>query len=173
MSNVVDGSPKVFTYDRVLDAPVALVWDTLTKSEHLVHWWGPKGTSVRVHCLDLVPGGLFHYSLAMPDGKQMWGKWIYREIVPGQRLLFVASFSDEMAGIGRHPMAPDWPREVLSSFELSEKDGKTTIHMTGVPVNPTDVERAMFEGAISGMEAGWNGTFSVLDEYLRQAKQGA
>lgn len=172
MSNVADTPLKEFTHRRVLDAPRALVWDTITKSEHLVHWWGPKGTSVRVHCLDLVPGGLFHYSLATPDGKVMWGKWIYREIVPGSRLVFIASFSDELAGITAHPMAPDWPKEVLSTFDLTEEDGKTTIHMTGVPVKPTAAERAMFEGAIPSLEGGWNGTWSVLDDYLRLAKKG-
>jgi uncharacterized protein YndB with AHSA1/START domain len=55
MTSAADLRPKQFTYTRLLDAPRALVWDALTKSEHLVHWWGPKGSRVRVHCLDLVP----------------------------------------------------------------------------------------------------------------------
>jgi uncharacterized protein YndB with AHSA1/START domain len=161
-----------FKYTRVFDAPRALIWETLTKSEHLLRWWGPKGMSVRVHCLDLMPGGLFHYSMVVPGGKQMWGKWIYREISPTSRLVFVQSFSDEEAGVTRHPMAPDWPREVLSTFELTEENGKTTLHMTGVPVTPTEAERAIFESSIDSMRKGFDGTWSVLDEYLALARQG-
>jgi len=167
-----DLAVEPFKQTRVFDAPRPLVWEALTRSEHLVHWWGPKGMTVRVHALDLVPGGLFHYSMVTPDGKEMWGKWIYRELSPFSRLVVVTSFSDAEAGITRHPLAPEWPREVLSTFELTEDGDRTILHLTGVPITPTEAEKKMFEGGRAGMDKGFDGTWSVLDEYLALAKQG-
>ncbi|MFO0587242.1 MAG: SRPBCC domain-containing protein [Polyangiaceae bacterium] len=172
LQNKVEHKKTTFKLSRVLDAPRALVWEALTRPEHLVHWWGPKGMSLEVHCYDPAPGGLFLYSMTMPSGETMWGKWVFREVSPITRLEFVASFSDAEAGITRHPMAPDWPRETLSTIELTEENGRTTVHLTGQPISATELEQRTFEGGIEGMNKGWEGTWSVLDEYLRLAKQG-
>ena len=55
-----------------------------------------------------------HYGMRTPDGNEMWGKWIYREIVKPERLVVVASFSDAQRGITRHPLSPEWPLETPS-----------------------------------------------------------
>ena len=59
--------------------------------------------------MDLRPGGTYHYGMRTPDGKEMWGRFVYREIIPPERIVFVNSFSDPEGGITRHPMAPTWP----------------------------------------------------------------
>src|SRR5438445_232590 len=79
----------------------------------------------------LRPGGLFHYCLRSPDGHDMWGKFVYREIIAPERLVFVVSFSNEQAGITRHPASPTWPLEVLSTLTLAEHEGRTTFTMRG------------------------------------------
>src|SRR5262249_52172295 len=100
---------REFVITRRFNAPRRLVWDAFTKVEHLRNWWGPKGFSVVKASLDLKPGGVFHYGLRAPNGAEMWGKWVFREIVAPERLVIVASFSDAAGGLTRHPMAPDWP----------------------------------------------------------------
>jgi uncharacterized protein YndB with AHSA1/START domain len=50
---------------------------------------------MRVATLDLRPGGVFHYGLRSPNGHDMWGKFVYREIVAPERIVFVVSFADE------------------------------------------------------------------------------
>ena len=75
---------------RVFDAPHDLVWTTFTEPDHLKHWWGPKGFTTQVHKLELRPGGAFFYSQKTPDGREMYGKWVYREVlppVPGDRFV--------------------------------------------------------------------------------------
>jgi uncharacterized protein YndB with AHSA1/START domain len=75
-----------------------------------------------------------------PDGKEskeMWGKFVYREITPPERLVFVSAFSDEKGGLTRHPLAPSWPIEMLSMFSFAEAGGKTTFTVTWSPLNPT------------------------------------
>lgn len=66
---------------RVFDAPRDLVWKAFTEPDRLTHWWGPKGFTTHVLKLELRPGGVFFYSQKTPDGREMFGKWVYREIV--------------------------------------------------------------------------------------------
>jgi uncharacterized protein YndB with AHSA1/START domain len=58
---------------------------------------------------------------------------------------------------------------MLSTFTLTEKDGKTTATVEWVPINPTPEERQTFDSAHDGMRQGWTGTFNQLEEYLRKA----
>src|SRR5437867_1034411 len=76
-----------FTLTRTFDAPRELVFKVWTEAEHLKHWWGPKGMTMLVTRLDLRPGGMFHYSMRTSDGREMWGRFIFREIVPPERIV--------------------------------------------------------------------------------------
>jgi uncharacterized protein YndB with AHSA1/START domain len=110
-----------FLMTRTFDAPCDLVFKSWTERERLMHWWGPKGFTMRACNIDLRSGGVFHYGMQAPDGGVMWGKWIFREIVRPERLIFVVSFSDEAGGETRHPWAPDWPLKTLSTLSFSEQ----------------------------------------------------
>src|SRR5579862_7545096 len=105
---------EAFVITRVFDAPRELVWQVWTDPKHLTNWWGPKGLTMTACKVDLRPGGLFHYGMKTPDGHEMWGKFVYRQIIPPERLVLVVSFSDEQGGITRHPMSATWPLEVLN-----------------------------------------------------------
>lgn len=155
-----------FSITRTFDAPRDLVWKVYTEAEHLAKWWGPKGFGIRVAQLDLQPGGVFHYGMQLPDGKEVWGKFVYREIVAPERLCFVVSFSDENCGITRHFMSASWPLEVFNSVTFDEKNGKTTLIMKGYPINATEEERKTFESSFEGMRQGFSGTLDQLDAYL-------
>ena len=167
------GPDGAFVVSRVLDAPRELVWKAWSEPESLMRWWGPRGFTMLVAELDLRPGGTFHYCLEAPADDpmsgRMWGKFVYREVAPPERMMFVVSFSDAQGGITRHPAAPHWPLEVLSTLTLSERDSRTTLTMRGVPVNATNLERETFEAGHSSMQQGWTGTLDQLAEYLRRA----
>src|SRR6218665_3133607 len=45
--------------------------------------------------MDFRVGGTYHYGLERADGMQMWGKQVFREIVPNERLTSIQSFSDK------------------------------------------------------------------------------
>jgi uncharacterized protein YndB with AHSA1/START domain len=157
---------KPFVTTRVLNAPRAKVWKAWTDRGELMKWFGPAGFPLTSASMDLRPGGVFHYCLRSADGKEMWGKWTFREIVAPERLVLVSSFSDAQGGISRHPMAPTWPRETLSTTRLTERDGKTTLELTWAALNATPEEQQTFDGAHAGMEQGWSGTFAQLTAYL-------
>jgi uncharacterized protein YndB with AHSA1/START domain len=106
-----------------------------------------------------------------PDGKDLWGKFTYREIVAPERLVFVVSFSDEKGGVTRHWLSPTWPLEVLNTVTFVEQGGKTTVRLSGSPINATTEERKTFEGGFQSMQQGFKGTLDQLDEYLASAKK--
>jgi uncharacterized protein YndB with AHSA1/START domain len=155
-----------FVIRRVFDAPLDRVWKAWTEPDRLAKWWGPKGSKGEIVKLDLRPGGICHYRLNLPDGTELWGKAIYREIVPNKRLVFVQSFSDEDEGITTHPLSPTWPRQILATITFSESGGKTTVTVRWVPYEATDTERKTFEEGAESMRGGWTGSFDQLEDYL-------
>ena len=158
---------------RTFNAPRELVWKAFTEKERLEQWWGRPGVTTRVKTLDVRPGGTFLYSQTLPDNSVMWGKWIYREIVPPQRLVSVVSFCDETGKIARAPFAADWPLEMLSVATFTEHQGKTTITVEAIPHNATEAEHAIFNAGRDNMDQGFNATYDRLDEYLAKAQQSA
>jgi uncharacterized protein YndB with AHSA1/START domain len=57
------------TYRRVHNAPRELLFDCMTRPEHLTHFWGPVGTTTPAGRItaDLRPGGLFE-TVMVNDG---------------------------------------------------------------------------------------------------------
>jgi len=165
-----------FVISRVFDAPRAYVWRCFTEVEHLKQWWGPKGVTIAKAKVDFRVGGSFHYAMQPPGGDLMWGKMAYREIAPQDRVVFINSFSDEAGGVTRHPLAPGWPLQMLSTFTFEDvPGGKTKFTVRWSPYEATPEEQAVFSSDQSrvSMTNGWSGTFEKLAAYLATAKQGA
>ena len=156
-----------FVISRVLDAPRDLVWKCFTDPEHMKGWWGPKGAKVVASKMDLRPGGTYHYGMQMPDGSAIWGRQVYREIVPPEKLVFINSFSDEKGGLARHPMAPTWPAQMMTTVQLLDFGPKTLITVLWSPYEANEVERQTFADGMASMHQGWSGTFERLDDYLK------
>jgi len=164
----VSAGPE-FTLSRVFDAPRELVFKAWSEEEHLARWWGPVGCVIRIRGLDFRPGGVFHYSMTTPDGQEMWGKFVYREIVEPERIVFVNSFADGSANTVRAPFSADWPLDTLSTLTFEAQGGKTKLTLHGVPLTTSEAERRMFEGMFDSMNQGWNGTLDQLADHLAQA----
>ena len=118
---------------------------------------------------DLRPGGVFHYGMKAPDGSTMWGRWVYREVAPPERLVFLSSFSNEKGEAARAPFSEDWPLEVLSTLTLAERGGRTMVTLRGVAHGATEAERRMFESFFGSMQQGWAGTLDQLGEFLARS----
>jgi uncharacterized glyoxalase superfamily protein PhnB len=157
---------KPFILSRTFDAPRDKVWKAWTERDRLLQWFAPKGFKMTTANLDLRPGGIFHYCQRSQDGKEMWGKFVYRSIEAPERIVLVNSFSDEKGGLARHPFSPTWPLEMLSTSTFAEEEGKTKLTIQWSPLNPTDDERKTFDASHDGMKQGWTGTFDQLAAYL-------
>ena len=160
-----------FVISRVFDAPRELVWRCFTDPAHMNAWWGPKGSIVTQGKMDLRPGGTFHYRLEIAGGGEVWGKMVYREITPRDRIVFINAFSDTAGGTTRHPMAPDWPLEMLTIFTFEDvAGGKTRFTVRQSSYNASEGERATFDSRHDSLNQGWGGTLDKLAGYLPAAR---
>jgi uncharacterized protein YndB with AHSA1/START domain len=103
---------------RVFDAPRALVFEALTTPDLLRRWYGPAGWSLEVCEIDLRVGGAWRYVVRKPDGKAVGQRGVFREIVPGERVVNTERWEDWDAG------------EILVTTVLTERDGRTTFTAT-------------------------------------------
>jgi len=166
MNRIMD---RPFVMSHLFNAPRARMWRAWTELEELIQWFGPAGVTISTAKLDFQPGGSFHYCMRTPDGRDMWGKFAYREIIPQEKIILVNSFSDANGGTTRHPMVATWPLEMLSITTLVEEGSKTKLTIECSPLNPTDAEKKTFDSAHDGMRQGWSGTFGQLTGYLAKA----
>lgn len=157
-----------FVITREFDAPRPLVWKAWTEPERLQQWFGPKGFTTKAVKIDLRAGGTFHCCLCSPDGMEMWGKWVFREVRPQERLVWIHSFSNKDGGVTRHPLNPNWPLELLTETTFVERGNKTVVTLKWTPFNANDEEIRTFNGAHQSMTQGWGGTFEQCTDYLKQ-----
>jgi uncharacterized protein YndB with AHSA1/START domain len=155
---------------RVFEAPRELVWKAFTERERMEKWWGMRGLTTRVVELDLRPGGTFLYVMRMPDGRELCGKWVYREIVAPELLVVVHFTTDATGRPIPHPYDPSLPPEMLTTTRFIENGRQTTMELRSVPINETAAQRAAFNKLADAMEDGFNNSLGMLDEYLASAR---
>ena len=106
-------------FTRLFDAPRRLVFEAMTKPEHVKEWWGRLGDgySVPVCEIDLRVGGTWRFVNKHPKGEAAFhGE--YLEIVPHSRLSFTEIFEE-------------FPDSVsVVSTDLVEEGGKTRMSVT-------------------------------------------
>ncbi len=157
-----------FVINRSFDAPIARVFELWTTPKHLEQWLPPTGATMEFRRADLRPGGETFYCMRAANGLTMWGKIRYREIDRPRRIVYTQSFCDEQEQPARHPLAPTWPAEMLTTITFTEEaDDRTRITVVWeVHGEATAEERATFHGGKPGMTLGWTGSFDKLEAAL-------
>ncbi|HEX6367535.1 MAG TPA: SRPBCC domain-containing protein [Longimicrobium sp.] len=92
MSEQFTFNPKLdIAIERFIDAPVRLVWEALTKPEHLKEWYMPRawGRVSRAE-MDVRPGGIFSIDIATADGQDVPNLGCILEVVPMERLVWTS-----------------------------------------------------------------------------------
>ena len=92
MSEQLTMDPKLdFAIERFIDAPTRLVWEALTKPEHLKEWYMPKpwGRVTRAE-MDVRPGGIFRIDIAVGDGREVPNLGCVLDVVPMKRLVWTS-----------------------------------------------------------------------------------
>jgi uncharacterized protein YndB with AHSA1/START domain len=145
-------SDREIRLTRVFRAPRRLVFEAMSKPEHVRRWWGPRGSTVVVCEMDVRPGGAWRIELEMSDGSRHPFKGVYREIVPPERLS--QTFIYDVDWIRDHP--------AIETVTLEERDGNTTFTCTVLH----DSKESRDGHVQSGMEAGARETYDRLAEFL-------
>ena len=139
---------------RDFDAPIQLVFDVLTKPEHVRKTIAPYGEEVKVCSIDLRVGGDYHFVFVTDDGREMSFRGTFLEVEPPTRTVETWLYAG-------------WPGvEAVESVELREADGVTKLthrlafrdqagrdHMTGY----------------DGLEANYDNVAELLKSLLEAA----
>ena len=105
---VTTPSDREIRMTRLFDAPRALVFEAMTKPEHIKQWWGNlgEGYSVPVCEVDLRPGGKWRFTNRTPKGESATFYGEYREVAaPGSGRLHRVLRAVPGHRIGRHGSA--------------------------------------------------------------------
>jgi uncharacterized protein YndB with AHSA1/START domain len=163
--DVANTNEQELVITRVFDAPRELVWKAWTEPERVKRWWGPKGFTAPFCKIDLQVGGVFHYCMRSPEGKDYWNTGVYREIVEPDRIVCTDSFADEEGNVvpaSHYGMSSDFPLQMLVAVtfeEHGEHEGKTKLTLRHVGI-PSGVDH-------DGAKQGWNESFDKLTEVLK------
>ncbi len=149
---VTTPSDREIRMTRVFDAPRRLVFEAMTRPEHIRQWWGRlgQGYSVPVCEVDLRPGGRWRFVNRHPHGEAGF-HGVYREVTPPERLVFTEIFED----------FPD--AESVVSTVFTEENGRT--RMTATVLYPSLEVRDMV--LKSGMDRGAAISYDRLEEVAR------
>ncbi len=100
---------------RAFDAPIALVFEVLTKPEHVSKWGATHPDQMTECSIDLRVGGTYYYSLVTEDGTECSFRGSYMEVEPPVRTVETWLFDG-------------WPdAEAVETMQLHEIDGVTTL----------------------------------------------
>ena len=72
---------------RDFDAPIGLVFDVLTKPEHVRNWFAPFEDKMTVCSIDLRVGGAYHMVFVTGDGTECSFRGTYLEIERPTRII--------------------------------------------------------------------------------------
>lgn len=135
-----DTEPSV-VIERIVDAPIRLVWDLWTRPEHFQAWYGPTGATIPVARMDVRVGGSRHIGMAMetPNGTMhMWFVGEYRHVDPPRRLVYTEAMADEQGNVldpVTMGMPADHPAitEIVVELEDLGRSTKMVVTHVGIP----------------------------------------
>jgi uncharacterized protein YndB with AHSA1/START domain len=150
-------SDREIRMSRLFNAPRALVFEAMTRPEHVRNWWGNlgEGYSVPVCEIDLRPGGAWRFVNRHPHGEAGF-HGVYREVAPPDRLVFTEIFE----------AFPDQESVVTSVF--TDENGQT--RLTATCLYPSLEVRDMV--VQSGMAKGAAASYDALEAVLGRLQAG-
>ena len=150
---VTTPSEQEIRMTRLFNAPQRLVFEAMTKPEHVKEWWGRlgEGYSVPVCEIDLRPGGRWRFVNRHPKG-EVGFHGEYREIDPPRRLVFTEIFE----------AYPD--RVSLVQTDFADEAGRT--RMTVTVRYPSREVRDMV--VASGMSKGAGISYDRLEDLVQR-----
>ncbi len=145
---VAKSGARELVITRTFNAPRALVYEALTKAEHVQRWWGPRQYGPVTAVSDFRAGGRYRFAQGSPQGEVAFSGEI-RESSP-ERIVYTEEF-EAMPGHG-----------ALVTVTLEDRGGKTLLTMRSVYQTQEDRDAVI----ASGMEWGARLSYLQLDEVI-------
>jgi len=142
----------VLAITRLFDAPRAAVFAAFVDPRHARRWMGPSTHPATDAEADVRPGGSWRVCLrAIEGGPELWQGGVFREIVPGERLVYTFSWDQDDGTQGP---------ETLVTITFADQGGKTLMSF----------RQAVFATVSNcdGHRIGWTSAFDRLDDWLHR-----
>lgn len=138
-------------FNRFFARSPQLLFDAWTQPRHIRQWYGCQSSTITDCEVDLRVGGSWHLIMTMPGGSDHPFRGVYREIVPGEKLVYTECY--DVPQFGR----PKWL--TIVTFEAVER-GTVLTHTI------RHSSREARDGHLqAGMEAGSIRALNRLDEH--------
>lgn len=151
--------PKIdFVIERFIDAPKHLVWEALTKPEHLAQWYMPREWGRVAKCeMDVRPGGMFSIDIAVGDGREFPNLGCFVEVTPQERLVWTS-----MLFPGYRPAVFD-DVPITAIVTMTSEGSGTRYVFTALHRDENDYK--------ANMESGWaEGTKIAVDQLVEHVQ---
>jgi len=147
MSKPFTINPKLdFALERFIDAPRHLVWEALTKPEHLKEWYMPKPWGRVSNCeMDVRPGGIFSIDIAS-GGQESPNVGCFLDVIPMERLVWTSMLFPDY----RPAVFDDIPITAIVSMETVGTG--TRYVFTALHRDEADFEKNKLSGFLQGTE---------------------
>lgn len=133
---MIDLADRTMVLERVIAAPVALVWGAWMNPETLPQWWGPDGYSCRTTRIDLRAGGEWVFDMIGPDGK-VWPNHHRYGLVDLHRRIEYTLHAGE-----------NGPKHADASAEFVDQGDRTKVTLSMVFATSNEYEAAKGFGAV-------------------------
>ena len=143
-------SEREIVMTREFDAPRELLFDAMTRPEHLQHWSGPREYKISSVEVDFRPGGKWRMVHSDPQGNEFAFRGEILELAPPERA--VRTF--EWEGLPGHIS--------VETLRLEDLGGRTRVTITSAFDSVEDRD-GMLQ---SGMERGAAESYDRLAEYV-------
>ena len=123
------------SYQHTFNAPQDKVWRVWTDADSMKQWWGPKDYTAPFIRNDLRVGGTFLWAMKSPKGEMFWNTGVYKEVVPGSKIVSTLAFADESGKAlpgTKAPVPGRWPDAVTVIVNFGESNGRTKVTVTEV-----------------------------------------
>ncbi len=153
---VTTPSDQEIRMTRLFDAPRHLVFEAMTRPEHVRQWWGRlgEGYSVPVCEIDFRVGGAWRFVNRHPRGEAVF-YGVYREIAAPDRVVFTEIYEP----------FPDAESVVTST--LTEENGRTRLTVTVLYPSMTVRDMVMNTGMANGAGI----SYDRLDDLVRELQR--
>ena len=152
---VTPAGDREIVITRTFNAPRALVYEALTKAEHVQKWWGPRQYGPVTAVADFRAGGRYRFAQGSPQGEVAFRGEV-RESSPA-RIVYVEEF-EQMPG-----------HAAVTTVTLDERSGKTYMTLRSVYQSTADRDAVI----ASGMEWGARLSYLQLDEVIASLGKAA
>ena len=151
MDTTANAPELMLLIERIFDAPRELVFKCWTDPVHLARWAGPRGFTATIVSCEPYQGGDFRMHMRSSDGRELWQRGVFREVVAPERIVRTY-FRTDADG---NPTGP----ETLLTVTLEDLGSRTKLRL----------HQATFESvaARDAHQSGWSSSLDKLSEYVK------